>query len=95
MEAWLLSLLKGDLISSSPDLSLAHSAGTHVGRQGFAVGGTAHLLNLLLGRHLAHETGPDRCAHLTQPWKSEVVCKFIFPYETNCSTVSFGLSLLA
>lgn len=69
MEAWLLSLLKGDLLSS-PDLSLAHSAGTHVGRQGFAVGGPAHLLNLLLGRHLAPEMGPDRCAHLMQPWKS-------------------------
>lgn len=39
----------------------------HVGRQRVAVGDLAHLLNFLLGRHLVHEIGPYRCAHLMQP----------------------------
>lgn len=65
-----------------------------IGRQRFAVGDPAHLLNFLLGRDLAHEMGPHRCTHLMQAWNSKVVCKFIFPYETNGRIPSFNLSLL-
>lgn len=93
--AWLpKTLSKGDLVSSSPNLSRGPVRPGAIGRQRFAVGGPAHLLNFPLGRGRVPETGPYSYAHLVQAWDSKVVCEFIFPYETDGSVVSFSLSLL-
>lgn len=93
--AWLpKTLSKGDLVSSLPNLSPGPVRPGAIGRQRFAVGGPAHLLNFPLGRGRVPETGPYSYAYLVQAWDSKVVCEFIFPHETDGSVVSFSLSLL-